>query len=210
MDQMQGLLCGLTNAKADFQDSCISYQADDSTNVSENDDQVSYSGAEIDSMISPEMHSLLSSEQRLFPAILVGLTAGFICSILWAAISVATGYQIGYMAIAVGAAVGFSMRYVGKGIDQIYGIMGGAIAFISVLLGNFLVFIGFVAESENLGYLETILVLDYSYLPEILIESFSSLVGILFYGLAVLEGYKFAFRKFTKADIESMMRSKTL
>jgi hypothetical protein len=49
------------------------------------------------------------------------------------------------------------MRFIGKGIDSIFGICGGIIAFLSCILGDFFSIIGFVANTENLGYFQTFL-----------------------------------------------------
>jgi hypothetical protein len=60
--------------------------------------------------------------------------------------------------------------------------------------------VGFGADAENVGVFELLGVLDYSYVPEIMMEGFSPM-DLLFYGIAVYEGYKFSFRKFTEAEI---------
>ena len=133
------------------------------------------------------------TEQNLPLGILAGLGAAVIGAVVWAAITVATEYQIGYMAIAVGFIVGFAMRTLGKGVDQIYGIIGGVLALFGCVLGNFFSMIGFVAKSENLGYFDTFSMIDYSIVPSVMIDAFSPL-DILFYGLAIYQGYKISFR----------------
>lgn len=142
----------------------------------------------------------LKLEQNLPMAIIAGLVACLISALIWAAVTVATEYQIGYMAIAVGFIVGFAVKFAGKGIDTIYGIIGAAFALLGCVLGNFFSIIGFVANSEGLGYLETLNMIDYSLLPEIMTEGFSP-VDLLFYGFALYGGYKFAFRSITEEEI---------
>ena len=71
-------------------------------------------------------------------ALIAGVVVAIIGAIIWAAVTMATEYQIGYMALAVGAAVGLSIRFVGKGIDQVFGITGAILAILGCLLGNFL------------------------------------------------------------------------
>jgi len=139
-------------------------------------------------------------EQNLPKAVIGGLLAALLGSIIWAVITVATGYQIGYMAVGVGFLVGFSVRYMGDGIDQIFGITGALFALLGCLGGNFLSLIGFAANSEGLGYFETLLSVDYSVVPQVMIEAFSPM-DILFYGLALYEGYKFSFRQFTDSEM---------
>lgn len=145
----------------------------------------------------------LRSEQNLGLGIGTSFLVGLLGAALWAVITVATEFQIGYMALAIGAGVGYTMRYFGKGIDQIYGISGALIAVVSCFIGNFLSLIGFVANSESLGYIETLVGIDYSLVPTAMKESFS-FMDILFYGIAGYEGYKFAFRVFTNEDLSKL------
>jgi hypothetical protein len=142
----------------------------------------------------------LRMEQQLLPAIGIGLIVGLIGAALWGAITVDTNFQIGYMAVAIGAGIGFSMRYVGKGIDQLFGVLGAIIALLSCALGNFFSVIGFYANSEHVGFLETLMVFDWTYLPDVMIETFSGM-DVVFYAIAMYEGYKFSFRIVTRNDI---------
>ena len=60
-----------------------------------------------------------------------------------------------------------------------------------------------VANAEGLGYIETLVGIDYSLVPTAMKESFS-IMDILFYGIAGYEGYKFAFRVFTNEDLSKL------
>jgi len=153
--------------------------------------------------LSPEIIEKLRMEQKLLFGVLSGLVVGVIGAILWGAITVFTGYQIGYMAIAIGAGVGFVIRMTGRGIDKVFGFVGAGISLLSVLLGNFLSIVGFLANSEGLGYLDALLLFDYSYLPQLMGETFS-VIDLLFYGLAIYWGYKFSFRKVTEQTITEL------
>jgi hypothetical protein len=184
IDIDQGYLCGLTNGVATFDGECSNYSYD-------------ASDFSVDSGITdlaPEVVEKLKMEQRLVPGILGASIAGIIGAVVWGMISVVTNYQIGFMALAVGAGVGFAMRIFGRGIEPIFGILGGVISLISVLLGNFLTMIGFIAIYQELGYFETLLLFDYSYLIDAMVEMGSG-IDLLFYGIAVYEGYRFSFRK---------------
>lgn len=139
-------------------------------------------------------------QQNLTFGLFAGLLAALVGAIAWAALTVATGYQIGYMAIAVGFIVGYSIKFAGRGVDKIYGIMGAVFALFGCLLGNFLSIIGFVANAEGVGFFQVLTLLDYSYLPEIMMETFSP-IDLLFYGIALYEGYKFSFRNITEEEL---------
>jgi hypothetical protein len=133
------------------------------------------------------------TEQNLPFGILGAFGAAVIGAVLWATITVATEYQIGYMAIAVGFIVGFANRMLGKGVDQIFGIIGGVLALFGCVLGKFFSLVGFVAKENNSGYFDTFSLIDFGMVPSVMMEAFSPL-DILFYGLAVYQGYKISFR----------------
>lgn len=142
----------------------------------------------------------LRMEQNLPFAMLAGAAASLVGGVAWAAITIATNYQIGYMAVALGLLVGFAIRYTGKGLDQIFGIYGAILSLFGCALGNFLGVIGSYAKMEGLGYIEVLSFIDMSLVPEIMIETFSPM-DVLFYGIAIYEGYKFSFRQVTDEEI---------
>lgn len=199
LDLEVGLLCNLTGDKADFENECKSFDLD--TSVIErldNSEAVEHSTA----LENLSKNNLIKfkSEQEYSKALISGLIMGLIGALLWAVITVSTGFKLGYIALAIGAGVGLTIRYMGKGIDQIFGITGALIALLSCLLGNFFSIIGSIANYEGLGYIETLTLFDYGQLIPLMIETFSPL-DILFYGIAGYEGYKFSFRTFTERDL---------
>lgn len=195
----KGLLCGLTNEMASFENECESYKVD--SEVIENiDSSEAIEHKDVLSKLSEKNITLFKSQQNLSKGILFSLLGGLIGGVLWGGITAITNFQIGYMAIAIGAGVGFIMRYFGKGIDQVFGISGAVIAVLSCVLGNFLSIISFIASSENLGYFETLLMFNYGETINVMILGFNPM-DILFYGIAAYEGYKFSFRAFTEKDI---------
>lgn len=142
----------------------------------------------------------LKLDQNLMLGLLSGFVASLVGAIIWAVITVSTEYQIGYMAVAVGFIVGYAIRYTGKGLDNIFGISGAVLALFGCLLGNFLSIIGFAANAEGLGYFEIIPLIDFTIIPSIMIETFNPM-DILFYGIAIYEGYKFSFRQITEEEL---------
>ena len=202
LDMKIGLICSETGEIASFETDCKSFVLDN-TVIEKIDDteQVEHSDA-LEKLSERDIENF-KAEQNYPKALIIGVSVGLIGALLWAAITVATEYQIGYMAIAIGAGVGLSMRYAGKGIDQIFGITGGLIAIFSCLLGNFFSMIGFVANSEGLGYVETLGLIDFGQIIPAMIESFSGM-DLFFYAIAAYEGYKFAFRAFTEKDLYNL------
>lgn len=144
----------------------------------------------------------LRMEQNLPMGFVAGFAAALLGALLWAVVTVATGYQIGWMAMGVGFLVGFSVNKMGNGIDKIFGIMGATLALLGCLMGNMFTILGVVANEEGMGYFELLLNADYSAVIDIMTETFSPM-DILFYGIAIYEGYKFSFRRLTDEEIRT-------
>lgn len=143
----------------------------------------------------------LRSEQNLGLGAIAGAAAALIGAAAWAAVTVFTHYQIGWMAVGVGFLVAFAVRTFGKGLDGVFGIVGAGLALLGCLVGNLLAVCGMVAQQEDLGLLEILSRLDMQIAQELMTATFSPL-DLLFYGIAVYEGYKLSFRQLSAADLE--------
>ena len=139
-------------------------------------------------------------EQNLPMGIGYGIIAMLVSALLWATITVAVDYQIGYMAIGVGFIVGFAIRYGGKGLDQIYGISGASLALVGCALGNLLSVVGYASNANGMGYFEIIEMLDLTLVTELMVDTFNPLDAV-FYGIALYYGYKLSFRRVTDEEI---------
>ena len=207
MDFKQGIVCSLTQRQADFNNECSEFKIDETIIEANLEESEEIQRTEILGKLNPEVIETLRNEQNFQSAVIAGLITGLAGALLWATITVITEYQIGYMAIAIGFGVGYVIRRFGNGIDPIFGYLGASIALLSCMLGNIFGIVGFVANAEGLGYIETFLGLDYSLLPTIMADSFS-VIDLLFYGFAIFEGYKYSFRKITEEEIEILNSSK--
>lgn len=199
MDMKQGIICKLTDQKAAFEKECPDFKIDD-TVEDRPVEEVEESTEEAIHQLDEQSIDKLRIHQDFNYAIVGGLSATLISAVIWAIITVATKYQIGYMAIGVGLIVGFSVQFFGAGIDKKFGFIGALLSLIGCLLGNLFSQIGFIAEEYSLGYFETLTYLDFSLIVEIMSDSFQ-VMDIFFYGIAVVEGYKFAFRRVTAETI---------
>ncbi|MHC1774246.1 MAG: toxin-antitoxin system YwqK family antitoxin [Lentimicrobium sp.] len=202
----QGIICSLTARAADFDDSCPSFQLDESVRNQPVNPVVEETPVSIDEAIGKLDETAIEKlrfHQDFNYAIIGGILAALVSAALWAVITVAAKYQIGYMAIGVGILVGFGVRFFGSGIDKKFGFLGAMLAVLGCLTGNLLSQIGFYAEEQSMGFLEVLKLLDFSYIPAILAESFSPM-DLLFYGIAVYAGYRFAFRQLTPALVKSL------
>ena len=146
----------------------------------------------------------LKEKENFSFAIIAGILTSLIGAGIWAVVTVASGYQIGWMAIGVGFLVGMSTRFAGNGISPQFGYSGAFFALLGCVLGNFLSIVGFIAMEEQMGYIEVLMALDYSLVPEIMTSTFQPM-DLLFYGLAVYEGYKFSFKQLSEEDIANVL-----
>jgi hypothetical protein len=133
----------------------------------------------------------VESEQNLSLAVMGGAVAALIGAALWAAITVFTQFQIGWMAIGVGFLVGFAVRWLGKGIGLSFGIAGAVLSLLGCLLGNLMSACGFVALKKAVPLMMILkpALLKPALAFELLKAAFHPM-DILFYAIAVYEGYK--------------------
>jgi len=143
----------------------------------------------------------LHEEQNLLMGSLSGLFAAIVGAGVWAAVTVATEYQIGWMAVGIGFLVGYAMRFAGKGIAPVFGAVSAVLSLFGCAVGNLLTFTWLIASTEGLPFMEIASQLNPAIVIEILTSTFEAM-DILFYGLAAYFGYKTAFRQVTQADLD--------
>lgn len=180
----KGLVCTRTRELPAFEGECENFEKDEELErwapPKPEDFPVSMSREE------------LLAEENLPKGVLCAVVACLVGAAVWGLVSVSTGYQIGYMAIGIGFLVGFAMRQ-GKGVRPVFGIIGGALALLSCILGDLFSIIGYIAKANETAYTDVWFSLDYGEMFSYLIENLASMT-LLFYGFAVYEGYKFSFR----------------
>lgn len=129
-----------------------------------------------------------------------GLAAAVIGAVIWAVITVVTEYQIGWMAVGVGFLVGIAVRQFGKGMSMKFGIAGALLAFLGCVLGNLFSVCGFIGAQEGMSPLAVLFQIDFAVAIELLKATFSPM-DLLFYGIAVYEGYQLSFRQLTQEEL---------
>ena len=160
---------------------------------------------QIDPQRLEELNQRLVSEQNLPLAIVAGLVSSLIGAAAWAAVSVISGYQLGLMAIAVGVLVGLAVRHLGKGISPIYSVIGAGFALFGCLFGNILTIASYLAEETEMTYGAALSQMLGS--PEMIVKLMSmtfSPMDLIFYAIAIYEGYKLALRQLTEKDLREI------
>jgi hypothetical protein len=203
MDFNQGLLCSLTGQKASFTHECPDFTQDESVKEFDFEPKETFQAIDEALKISPEVMEYLKSDQNVMAGVLSGILAGLAGASMWCAFSVFTGWQISYLAMLIGAGVGFAFALFGKIVEKKIAYLSAFIALLSVVIGNFLVIIGLYASYYDLKFFEVLASFDFRLFPDVMIETFQVL-DILFYAVAMALGYKFAFRKITKAKIREI------
>jgi hypothetical protein len=99
----------------------------------------------MDNFKAMEFQQRIESEQNFPMALVAGAAAALIGGIVWAVVTIATKYQIGWMAVGVGFLVGYAVQRFGKGVTTTYGVVGAAFALFGCLLGNLLSACGFLS-----------------------------------------------------------------
>lgn len=146
----------------------------------------------------------LHGEQNFVLGALAGAAAAAAGAAAWAAITVLTGYQIGFMAIGVGFLVGLAVRTAGKGVSAPFGVVGAVLALLGCGAGNLLAITALVAGHEGVAFADALRQLDVALARELLVAGFSPM-DLLFYGIAVYEGYRLSFRELDDAQLERML-----
>jgi hypothetical protein len=87
----------------------------------------------------------------------------------------------------------------GKGIDQVFGVVGAVMALVGCVLGNIFTIAWYISAQTGSSLLSVLSQLDPALIVDLITETFQ-IMDVLFYGLAVYFGYKYAFRQLTMED----------
>jgi len=145
----------------------------------------------------------IRDEQNLMQGCIGGIVAAAAGAGLWGVVTAVSDYQIGLMAVGVGLLVGYVVRFLGKGIDRVFGIAGGALSLAGCLAGNLLAVCIAVSRQEHMALMEVISRLNPDVVFRIMKATFNPM-DLLFYGIAVYEGYRFSFRRLTPEELAKL------
>jgi hypothetical protein len=154
----------------------------------------------VDPLILNAALQRLRSEQNLVFAVLAGGAAALLGAGVWAAITVASSFQIGWMAVGVGFLVGYAVRTCGKGIDKSFAVVGAVWSLAGCAAGNLLSVIGVISQQQNIPFFDILEKLSPEIVASLMQATFNPM-DVLFYGIAVYEGYRFSWRPITQSDL---------
>lgn len=127
-------------------------------------------------------------QQSLSRGVVAGAVASAASALAWAWITAVSGYQIGFMALAVGLVVGLSVRAAGRGVDASFRIAGAVLAGMGCAAGNLLAACIFMSQVHQVGLVQVLETLDAQLVQDLMTAMFSPM-DLLFYGLAIYEGW---------------------
>lgn len=159
---------------------------------------------QIDDLKLQMLRDRLRSEQNLGAGTGAGAVAAVLGAVLWAVLTVLTGYQIGWMAVGIGFLVGFAVRYFGKGVDTSFALVGAVLSLAGCVFGNVLSVYGFASKELGIPLTEVLGRIEPGVLFQILVDTFSP-IDLLFYGIAVYEGWKLSQRRLTPEELERLL-----
>ena len=138
--------------------------------------------------------------QNLGLGIIGGAIGALVGAALWAIVTGITNFQIGFMAVGVGFLTGYGVRKFGQGVDKSFGFVGAVLSLIGCLLGNLMVICIAGSKELGMGVFELLGHITPSIYVDLLKETFSP-IDLIFYAIAVYEGFKFSIVRITAADL---------
>jgi hypothetical protein len=145
----------------------------------------------------------IKDNQNLAFGIAGGVVAAAAGAAAWGIVTALTNYQIGWMAVGVGCLVGIAVRLFGKGVDTSFGVAGAVLALVGCLAGNLLAVCIAVSRQQQIEFLDLLSRLDPGIVVGVMQATFNP-IDLLFYGIAVYEGYRFSFRTIHKGDLAKL------
>ena len=145
-------------------------------------------------------------EENFAMAVVAGSVGALICAFAWAGITVATGYQVGVVAIAVGFIVATAVRIAGRGLTSRFRVLGAVLALLGCVLGNLFTIFYFGAKETGIPLMDLLRMIDVTIIPSLIMGTFSGM-NLLFYGIAVYEGYKLSLRQISTEELAVVEKS---
>jgi hypothetical protein len=126
---------------------------------------------EVDTKDFSKYWQYLINRQNLLLGIITSLIISVLSLIIWTLIIKFSGYKVGWMALVASFGIAFTFKHFGKGITPVFGIVAGAIAFFTWIIGNFLTATLIFSKIKNISFFNLISKMD--------INSFFTFLGAI-------------------------------
>jgi hypothetical protein len=123
-------------------------------------------------------------------ATLAGLAAAFVAAVAWGAITAATNYRIGFMAIGVGLLVAFAVRFAGGGHDSRFAYISGVLSLLGCVLGNYFAACALFAASQHADVIGSVMLIT-PHIVDFMRDTFRPM-DLLFYAIGAYFGFRYA------------------
>ena len=82
--------------------------------------------------------------------------------------------------------------------------MGAVLALLGCAVGNLLTIAIIISQHQSIPFMDVVTQLDFDLVTQLMTATFNAM-DVLFYGLAIYEGYKFSFRKLTDEELAQLV-----
>ncbi len=147
----------------------------------------------------------LIGEQNFVNGLAAAVVATIAGALAWGAISIATGYMIGWVAIGLGVLVGYGMQMFGRGLSAKYSVVAAALAVVGCLAGNLAAAVMFEMRNYGVSLGDVFSGLTINDIIAFYTETLE-IMDLVFWALALGAAWSFAPRKLTP-DEEIALRA---
>lgn len=127
-------------------------------------------------------------------AIIGGALAAIVGAVVWAAITIITNFEVGYVAVGLAFLVGLAVRNLGRGDSQVYGVVGAICSLAGIALGKIFTLIWFVADKNSVSVFAAISHIDWGKAIQVIGENLGP-IDFVFGFFAIVLGFKYSMRK---------------
>ena len=141
-----------------------------------------------------------------FPgAVIAGAGAATFGAATWAAVGVATGFNVPVLSLGVGVLCGVAVRFAGKGVTTPFGIVGCVSTLVGCLAGNILTVAGLISGEQGASLISVLDGLDYKLAYDVIV-AFAKPWDPLLYTFAAYQGFRYSLRPLSEAELALIVR----
>jgi mannose/fructose/N-acetylgalactosamine-specific phosphotransferase system component IID len=147
--------------------------------------------ATCENRVAQELREQQQIAPRLLPAVLLGAAGALVGAVVWAAIMVATEFEVGYVAVLVGFLTGIGVRTgAGKARDGVLPVLSAGLAIAGLFVAKFM-FVSYMVVSSygergvDVGYFDSIVLDTFGQILPKLVSPLDALFVFLAVGAAM-------------------------